>query len=264
MAKRSSSASEAKRHSEIPIADVPAAIEKLERRLTEVRSINPPGNESELSRVAGIIATKVNATLADVYGPGTVETEEARVYPMDFQARYSPCPFFEELQFFERGRDQLAAQLQARIEILAEKLQGTTSSSVGRALRAYEGLELHPEILRAVGDLYRNGHYSNAILEAVKALNEFVRYRSGEAIDGTALMQHVFNPTKPVLRFNELADQSDKDEQLGFMMMFTGAVAGLRNPRAHKLIRDNPERALEFIAFVSLLAKLVDGANRAP
>jgi Protein of unknown function (Hypoth_ymh) len=52
-------------------------------------------------------------------------------------------------------------------------------------------------------------------------------------------------------------------EQLGFMMMFSGAVAGLRNPRAHKLINDDPERALEFIAFVSLLAKLLDGAKKA-
>ena len=45
-------------------------------------------------------------------------------------------------------------------------------------------------------------------------------------------------------------------------MMFSGAVAGLRNPRAHKIIVDDAERALEFIAFISLLAKLADGARR--
>ena len=45
------------------------------------------------------------------------------------------------------------------------------------------------------------------------------------------------------------------------MMMFSGAVAGLRNPRAHSFIEDDPERALEFIAFVSLLAKLLDEAS---
>ena len=42
---------------------------------------------------------------------------------------------------------------------------------------------------------------------------------------------------------------------------FTGAVTGLRNPRAHKIIKDDPEMALEFIAFVSLLAKLADKAT---
>jgi uncharacterized protein (TIGR02391 family) len=70
-----------------------------------------------------------------------------------------------------------------------------------------------------------------------------------------------FNPTAPVLKFNALSTQSDKDEQKGFTMMFSGAVAGLRNPRAHEFIKDDPERALEFIAYVSLLAKLLEGAE---
>jgi hypothetical protein len=62
-------------------------------------------------------------------------------------------------------------------------------------------------------------------------------------------MQQAFGGADPLLRFNDLADKSDQDEQTGFMMMFSGAVAGLRNPRAHKLIKDDPERALEFVAF---------------
>jgi uncharacterized protein (TIGR02391 family) len=139
-----------------------------------------------------------------------------------------------------------------------------SSGRAGKALQAYEGLEVHPEIERAAGDLYRNGHYANAVEDAVKALNDLVRMRSGEQGDGTSLMERVFSAKSPVLRFNDMRDQSDSDEQKGFMMMFSGAVAGLRNPRAHKLIKDDPERALEFIAFVSLLAKLVDGAKKEP
>ena len=73
-------------------------------------------------------------------------------------------------------------------------------------------------------------------------------------------MEKVFSPQNPVLRFHKLKDKSEKDKQRGFMMMFSGAMAGLRYPRAHKLIKDDPERALEFIAYVSLLAKLLDGA----
>ena len=45
----------------------------------------------------------------------------------------------------------------------------------------------------------------------------------------------------PVLRFNDSADESDRNEQLGFMKMLSGAVAGLRNPRAHRLINDDPD-----------------------
>ena len=86
--------------------------------------------------------------------------------------------------------------------------------------------------------------------------------RSGEALDGTQLMERVFSLGKPILQFNDLADESDRNEQRGFMMLFCGAVAGLRNRRAHKLIKDDPEEALEFIAFVSLLAKLLDRTKR--
>ena len=72
--------------------------------------------------------------------------------------------------------------------------------------RAYEGLDLHPAIARAANDLYRNGHYANAIEDAVKALNNLVRLHSGEDGDGTPLMEKVFSPKKPILRFNEGRD----------------------------------------------------------
>jgi len=131
-----------------------------------------------------------------------------------------------------------------------------------KVIKAYSNLDLHPEIARAASALYIDGHYANAIVDAVIALNNLVRLRSGSVLDGDKLMTSVFSAENPVLQFNDLADQSDKDEQRGFMMMFAGAVAGLRNPRAHKLIKDDPERALEFIAYISLLAKLLDGAKK--
>lgn len=119
-------------------------------------------------------------------------------------------------------------------------------------------LALHREIARAASGLYRDGHYANAVEASVKALNGLVRLRSGLEIDGTTLMERAFSPNNPILKFNDLSDPSDRDEQKGFLMMFSGAVSGLRNPRAHGFIHDDPERALEFIAFVSLLAKLLD------
>jgi uncharacterized protein (TIGR02391 family) len=149
------------------------------------------------------------------------------------------------------------------VALLTEQLGEDGDAPADRAIRAYSNLDLHPEIARAASDLCRHGHYANAIEDAVKALNGLVRMRSGKELDGADLMKTVFSPKNPVLRFNDLMDRPDQDEQEGFMMMFSGAVAGLRNPRAHKLIKDDPERALEFIAFVSLLAKLLDGAKKA-
>lgn len=66
----------------------------------------------------------------------------------------------------------------------------------------------------------------------------------------------------PLLAFNGLADQTDEDEQEGMMHMFMGVVLALRNPRAHALLDDSPELALEYIGVISLLAKRVDQAKR--
>jgi uncharacterized protein (TIGR02391 family) len=161
---------------------------------------------------------------------------------------------------FENAKSLFLAALRTAEEGRAEASHMLPSD---RALRAYQGLNLHPEIARAASNLYQGGHYANAVEAAVKALNGLVRLRGDLEIDGSALMEKAFSPKGPVLAFNALASQSDRDEQRGFMMLFSGAVAGLRNPRAHGFINDDPERALEFIAFVSLLAKLLDGAAAA-
>lgn len=142
-----------------------------------------------------------------------------------------------------------------------EDLEDAADSAATQPIRAYEGLSLHPEIERQVSKLYLDGHYAEAVEKSVKVLNALVRLRSTEEQDGTQLMEKVFSPKNPILKFNDLGDQSEKDEQKGFMSLYAGAVMGLRNPRAHRIVTDDPERALEFIAFVSLLAKMLDDAN---
>ena len=53
----------------------------------------------------------------------------------------------------------------------------------------------------------RTGHYANAIEDAAKALNALVRLKSGvNDRDGSTLMEFVFNPKNPVLKFNILTD----------------------------------------------------------
>ena len=68
--------------------------------------------------------------------------------------------------------------IEAAIEWLKEKLADAEEDATGKTLRAYEGLDLHPEIARAASDLYRDGHYANAVEASVKALNKLVRLRS--------------------------------------------------------------------------------------
>jgi uncharacterized protein (TIGR02391 family) len=114
-------------------------------------------------------------------------------------------------------------------------------------------------------ELYREGHYRNAVLDAAVALVNFVKEKSRRhELDGVPLMTTVFSKNKPVLAFNDLKDKTDEDEQEGIMHLFMGAVLALRNPRAHAVAEDSPEHALECLGLLSFLAWQVDRARRAP
>lgn len=212
------------------------------------------------------LTQKVNETVRNIYGLNSVQAQRLTVDTL----RPNFSIMFADTDISIRGnidiiRDKVAGAataIRTQIEILQEQLREEAEDPEAKALRAYDGLSLHPEIDRAASKLYHDGHYANAVESAVKALNGLVRMRSRLEEDGSKLMDQAFGGKEPALPFNKLADESDRNEQQGFHMLFKGAVAGLRNPRAHSFVEDSPERALEFIAFVSLLAKILDEVAR--
>jgi uncharacterized protein (TIGR02391 family) len=210
------------------------------------------------------LSHKIDATLREVFGKNSTEFRIYSAGPLNghSSSRNVPLLFTHRSFNISQALRGARSKLNTVVTLLRERVEDADASASGRALRAYQDLDLHAEIERAASKLYNDGHYSNAVEAAVKALNGLVRLRSGLELDGSPLMEKAFAPKLPILAFNALQNQSDNDEQKGFMMLFSGTVAGLRNPRAHSFINDDPERALEFIAFVSLLAKLLDEATR--
>jgi uncharacterized protein (TIGR02391 family) len=244
-----------------------AAVPKLERRLKEFQEFDFAAlTEGNYADKLKDLQRRTEETLTDVFGYGTVEFHRYSIGRIDGTPMVigrGPTPIQTRKPHIERGVARAISTLESAVSILKESVEDTGETAATRAIGAYQGLDLHPEIARAASQLYPDGYYAHAVEDSVKALNALVRMRSGLEVDGVTLMQQAFSLKNPVLKFNDLSDSSDHDEQLGFMNMFSGAVSGLRNPRAHKFIEDDPERALEFIAFVSLLAKLLDGAKKA-
>lgn len=119
---------------------------------------------------------------------------------------------------------------------------------------------LHPIIKEVSKRLFSDGHYAQAILEAYKAIVNEVKKISGiRNLDGKPLMEKVFSINNPVIKFNDLQSQSDKDEQVGLMLLFSGAVLGIRNPKAHdNIVQKDKIRTLEYLFFASLLLKRLD------
>jgi uncharacterized protein (TIGR02391 family) len=119
--------------------------------------------------------------------------------------------------------------------------------------------DFHEKIKSIAGPLFNNGHYRQAILDVYIALVEEVKNKSKlNNLDNTALMQKVFSKNNPILKVSD-----NEDEQLGFMWLFSGSVMAIRNPKAHSLIeQNNPERTLEWLAFASVLFKILDESEK--
>ncbi len=127
--------------------------------------------------------------------------------------------------------------------------------------RALSSLQLHPNVIEVAGKLFRDGHYRQAILDTYIALVDAVKAKSGmKDRDGVPLMEAAFSPQKPKLRAS-----TDKDEQLGFMWLFSGAVMAIRNPNAHRLMaHEDVDRALELLCLASSLFRILDEAQVGP
>jgi uncharacterized protein (TIGR02391 family) len=91
-------------------------------------------------------------------------------------------------------------------------------------------------------------------------VNIVVKEKSGRKdLDGQGLMSTVFSQKNPILKLNSLKETSDIDEQEGVMLLFMGAMTGMRNPKAHDIVKQrDPARAMEYLASVSLLVRRVE------
>lgn len=121
---------------------------------------------------------------------------------------------------------------------------------------------LHPTIRTAAIRHYHAGDYRNAALDAVTALFDMLRAKTGLSIDGDDLCNRAFSPKKPLLILSELDTQSGLNDQQGFMEIFKGFYRGVRNPKAHSLVHDlDAKKAGQHLVMASLLACRIDEAN---
>lgn len=115
----------------------------------------------------------------------------------------------------------------------------------------------------AICSLFCHGHFAQAIEEALKFLDNLVADSAGINERGARLMNQAFSVNKPLLKFNPLSTQSEKDEQQGLMMAAAGLMTGLRNPRAHDSNRkDDLNDAIAILAFVNYLVLRVRQIQR--
>ena len=69
-----------------------------------------------------------------------------------------------------------------------------------------------------------------------------------------------FRPDKPVIALDDLSTQTGRSIQIGYQQIFSGAMMGIRNPKAHSNVQIDAARSLHFIFLASLLMSKIDEA----
>ena len=73
-------------------------------------------------------------------------------------------------------------------------------------------------------------------------------------------MQKAFSVDSPILRLGDLNTTNGRNMQVGYQQIFSGAMTGIRNPKAHGNIEISPSRAMQFLALISLMMEKLDEA----
>jgi uncharacterized protein (TIGR02391 family) len=155
---------------------------------------------------------------------------------------------------------------QAVLALPAPRMLLLAGPSTDAASAVFAKTIIEPEILEASRDLFASGHYSLAVQEAYKAVEKYVQHKAKEnGLSGTKLMHNVFSAESPRLFWTERKRTSEEDEQKGYMMLYAGAMLGIRNPVTHEFnwVEDQ-EVALELILFAQHLLRKARIAKAAP
>lgn len=118
---------------------------------------------------------------------------------------------------------------------------------------------LHEKIRARFEPLFKNGHLDEAVLAAMKAVEEELRAKinAEPGCCGVDVVDWAIPQQSPPLTFSQVAS-----EQQAAHFLFRGAVGFIRNPQAHRFIEiDDRQEAVEQLAFASMLMRMLDRAK---
>lgn len=122
------------------------------------------------------------------------------------------------------------------------------------------------DLLKVSEKLFEDGHHARAVEEAFKYFNNVVKSKAGlPQADGSSLMKTALSANSPVLKLNAGLTASERDEQLGYMEIYSGSMTGIRNPRAHEHDwEDSEEHALQLLVLADHLVARVKASSKTP
>jgi len=118
-----------------------------------------------------------------------------------------------------------------------------------------------PEQLEAerITKLFEGDHYAESISAGSKLLFDLIRRKSGVSDKDTmALIDCVFSPKKPILRFTRHDTHDHLNTHDGYYFLLKGVSAAFRNPASHASIQMTEGEARIQLQMIGYLYELVD------
>lgn len=242
--------------------EIDSAIAKLQRRIKELQELDIRTSVIRDDGAMDVVRSNIQNSIREIFGENSPEFREYRAIDIWAGPLFMGMSDAAFIEGKERGRHYVAGILNGLIKRLEEKRADMSASTTPAPSTYFDRLNLHPRIREVSRELFLDGHPWEAVFAASKALINYIKERSSRHdLDGASLVRTVFSKKDPILSFNDLADETDLDEQEGMMHLFEGAVLAIRNPGGHSFPEGPEQRAVEYISFLSLLAYRVQEAN---
>jgi len=245
------------------VEEIDLGIAKIQRRIKELEQLDVQAAVLQDTGTDKVAISNVREVIREVFGQNSPEFKEHMYIDLWAGGMYINMEDRAIIIAKEKGRTQVIVILNGLIARLQEKRADMNAGVNPEPSSYFDYLNLHPRILDVTRDLFLDGYHWEAVFAGAKALVNYVKERSGRHdLDGAPLVRTVFSKNDPILAFNDLASQTDQDEQEGMMHLFEGAVLGIRNPGGHSFPEGPKQRSIEYISLLSLLSYRVQEAKR--
>ena len=132
---------------------------------------------------------------------------------------------------------------------------------------------IHPSIINVAKNRFDSGQRYDAVVAAIIALRDRIRTliientgsdlylkRGEKDLDGKELMYAAFKLPSPLIVFNSLKTESERNIQEGYTIIFVGVILAIRNPKAHDEIELENAEAVQLLGFFSYLFNQLDSS----
>lgn len=175
---------------------------------------------------------------------------------------------FEDLRYeINKPLSFLGLELRDSGKFAKTSISTTISEAERKASRLKNKLQkrnAHTDIFKYCKAELLADNYFHSVFEAVKSVADKIRSKTGLTEDGGVLVDKAFSVNAPLIKINDLSNETEKSEHKGFANLLKGIFGMFRNTTAHapKIKWEIHEAdALDLMSTVSLIHRRLDNST---